>query len=286
MTAAGTTLRGPAGRASARGQVLLTGGMLVVLALSVAPLYWLVIAATHNSNQIFGRPPKVLPGSNLGSNISHLQQSIDYGRAVFNSVALATIYTLLGGVVCTMAGYGFAKFRFRGRGFLFGMLLSAIVIPSQVTLVPLFKMMLDLGWLNTYQAVILPNLALPFGIFLMRQSMLAVPDELLEAARTDGCGELRLFLRIVLPTVRPALAALAVFLFLFEWNDFVWPLVALRTQSSYTIPVALASLEGTYNVDYGQLMTGTAIGAIPIAVLFLFLQKQFVAGLLAGSVKE
>ncbi|MGW8552616.1 carbohydrate ABC transporter permease [Streptomyces tubercidicus] len=279
-------LTGPAFRVSPRGQVLLTGSLLVVLAFTVAPLYWLVIAATHTSHDIFAGAPKVVPGGALGTNLSNLETSVGFGRVVLNSVLLSLTYTLLGGIVCTLAGYGFAKYRFRGRGLLFGVLLLALVVPTQLTVVPLFKMMVDLHWLNTYQAVLLPNLALPFGIFLMRQSMRGLPDELLQAGRIDGCGELRLFLRIALPTMRPALAALALFLFLFQWNDFLWPLVALREKSSFTIPVALSSLQGTYNVDYGQLLTGTAVAAIPMAVLFLFLQKQFVSGMLAGAVKQ
>jgi lactose/L-arabinose transport system permease protein len=277
---------GPAFKASRRGQVLLTGVLLLLLAFTVAPLYWLTVAATHSSNAIVSTPPKLLPGGELGANLGHLQSSVNFGQVVLNSVTLAVAYTVLGSVVCTLAGYGFAKYRFRGRGALFGVLLLALVVPTQITIVPLFKMMLDLGWLNTYQAVLLPNLALPFGIFLMRQSMKSLPDELLEAGRIDGCRELSLFVRIALPVMRPALAALALFLFLFQWNSFLWPLVVLRDQASYTIPVALAALDGSYNVDYGQLLTGTAVSAVPMAVLFLFLQRQFVSGLLGGAVKQ
>lgn len=281
-----STLSGPAWRPRTSTQVLLTGGMLVVLALSVAPLYWLLIAATHKSKDIFGRPPKLVPGGELGTNLANLRADLGFGTVVLNSLVIAVLYTVFGCVVCTLAGYGFAKFEFRGRGLLFGMLLLAVIIPGQVTLVPLFKMMLELDWLNTYQAVILPNLALPFGIFLMRQSMKSVPDDILAAGRVDGCGEGRLFWQIALPTMRPAVAALAIFLFLFQWNDFVWPLVALRTEDAYTIPVALASLRGTHEIDYGQLLTGTAIGIVPIAVLFLFLQRYFVSGMLGTAVKS
>ncbi|MFJ8435017.1 carbohydrate ABC transporter permease [Kitasatospora sp. NPDC094019] len=276
----------PAFRASRRGQVLLTAGMLALLAFTVAPLYWLAIASTHTSHDIFGRPPHLLPGGELGTNLGHLEESVGFGRVVLNSLLLSVTYTVLGGIVCTLAGYGFAKFRFRGQGLMFSVLLLALVVPTQLTIVPLFKMMVNLDWLNTYQAVLLPNLALPFGIFLMRQSMSALPDELLQAGRIDGCGELRLFLRIALPTMRPALAALAMFLFLFQWNDFLWPLIALRDPASYTIPVALAALTGSSDVDYGQLLTGTAVAAVPMAVLFLFLQKHFVSGMLAGAVKQ
>jgi lactose/L-arabinose transport system permease protein len=147
-------------------------------------------------------------------------------------------------------------------------------------------MMLSLHWLGSYQALILPELALPFGVFLMRQSMSSFPTEIIESARIDGAGELRILLTIVLPTMRPSLAALAIFLFLGRWNDFVYPLVITRTPEQYTIPVALATLQGIGSTDYGQLLAGTAISIVPVLILFIFLQKQFVSGMFAGSIKE
>ena len=193
---------------------------------------------------------------------------------------------MFGLVVCTAAGYAFAKFRFRGQGFLFGAVLVTLALPSQVTLVPLFQIMVSLGWLDSYQALVLPNLALPFGIFLMRQTMYAIPDEMIQAARIDGASEFRAFAGIVVPTIRPAIAALAIFLFLAQWNDFVYPLVVLRTPESYTVPVALASLQGIGTTDYGQLLMGTMLSMLPVLILFLFLQRHFVAGILAGAVKQ
>ncbi|HEY9366793.1 MAG TPA: carbohydrate ABC transporter permease [Agromyces sp.] len=261
--------------------VIAAGAVLMLL-----PFYWLIIATTYPSREIFASPPNVLPGPAFFDNLSGLLSDTLFGRAIGNSVLVASVYTLLGLVVCTAAGYAFAKFEFRGRGLLFGAVLITLALPSQVTLVPLFQIMVTLGWLDTYQALILPNLALPFGIFLMRQTMQAVPDELLQAARVDGAGEFRVFSRIVLPTVRPALAALAIFLFLAQWNEFVYPLVVLRTPESFTIPVSLASLQGIGTTDYGQLMMGTFLSVLPILVLFLFLQRHFVAGILAGAVKQ
>lgn len=261
--------------------VIAAGAVLMLL-----PFYWLIIATTYPSREIFASPPNVLPGPAFFDNLSGLLSDTLFGRAIGNSVLVASVYTLLGLVVCTAAGYAFAKFEFRGRSLLFGAVLITLALPSQVTLVPLFQIMVTLGWLDTYQALILPNLALPFGIFLMRQTMLAVPDELLQAARVDGAGEFRVFSRIVLPTVRPALAALAIFLFLAQWNEFVYPLVVLRTPESFTIPVSLASLQGIGTTDYGQLMMGTFLSVLPILVLFLFLQRHFVAGILAGAVKQ
>jgi lactose/L-arabinose transport system permease protein len=273
-------------RRNTAGSIMLTSVLLIAVAVVLVPFYWLIVASTHSTAEVFDSPPPLLPGGHLLENLTGLEEGIGFSRVVLNSVLISTIYTLLGGLVCTMAGYGFAKYTFRGKEFFFGLLMLGLVIPSQVTLVPLFKMMLALDWLNTYQAIVLPNLALPFGIFLMRQSMSALPDELLSAGRVDGCGELRLFIRVVLPPIRPAIAALGIYLFLYQWNDFVWPLIALRTQDAYTIPLAIASLQGATETDYGQILAGTAVAAIPMALLFLLLQRHFVSGLLAGAVKE
>jgi lactose/L-arabinose transport system permease protein len=252
----------------------------------VAPLYWMVVASTHSSTEIFSTPPVLLPGDMFWENVRALVLDNGFGRAVANSFLIASAYTLIAGFVCTLAGYAFAKFEFRGKGVTFGLIMATLVIPAQVTLVPLFQIMLWLGWLDTYQAILLPNLAFPFGIFLMRQTMLAVPDEMLAAGRIDGCGEIGLLFRIVLPTMRPALAALAIYLFLAQWNDFLWPLIALRSPDSYTIPVALAALKGIGTTDYGQMLAGTTLSVVPAAIVFLLLQRHFVAGILTGAVKE
>lgn len=277
-----TAVRGSTmGRSLVLTTVIAAGAAFMIL-----PFYWLFIATTYHSNEIFSSPPHLLPGDAFFDNFVGLLTDTLFGRAMINSLIVSGTYTLLGLIVCTAAGYAFAKFDFPGRGPLFATVLVTLALPSQVTLVPLFQLMVSWGWLDTYQALILPNLALPFGIFLMRQTMLAVPDELLHAARVDGAGEFRLFLRIIVPTIRPALAALAIFLFLAQWNDFVYPLVVLRTPESYTVPVALATLQGIGTTDYGQLLTGTLLSTLPILLLFLFLQRQFVAGILAGAVKQ
>jgi len=254
--------------------------------LMLVPFYWLVVASTHRTRDIFSNPPNLVPGDQLWTNLYNLFTEAHFGAALQNSLLIALLYALFGAVVCTMAGYAFAKFSFYGQNVLFGMVLVILALPSQVTLVPLFQIMVSLGWLNTYQALILPNLALPFGIFLMRQTMQAVPDELIQAARVDGAGEFRIFMQIVLPTMRPALAALGIFMFLGQWNDFVYPLIVLRTPDAYTVPVALATLQGVSTTDYGQLLAGTAMSVLPVLGMFLFLQRQFVAGILAGAIKQ
>ncbi|MER7752256.1 carbohydrate ABC transporter permease [Kitasatospora sp. NPDC097643] len=257
-----------------------------ITGLSIGPFYWLVVATTHKDEEIFDWPPKLLPGGNLGHNLEHLQHRIGVLRVLGNSLLVAGVQTAGALVIALLAGYAFAKFRFRGRTLLFALLLSTLVVPEQVMLVPLFKMMMSFGLLDTYQALILPGLCVPFAIFLMRQSLTSLPDELLDAARVDGAGEFRVLWSVVVPVMRPVLAALSIFLFLGSWNQFVWPLVALRTREMHTLPVALATLHGTQaTTDYGAILSGTALSTLPMMVLFLVLQRQFISGLLAGATK-
>nr|WP_244984573.1 carbohydrate ABC transporter permease [Actinomadura citrea] len=184
-----------------------------------------------------------------------------------------------------MCGYALAKYRFRGRRLLLGAVLATMMIPFQVLLVPLFQMMASLGWVDTYQAVILPFLANSFGIFLMRQAFLGFPDELIESARIDGAGDLRIFYRVVLPVVRPQFGALVIFTFMTQWNAFLWPLLMLNTEDKYTAPVALYTLIGQSHVDYSGLILGSFLATLPLMLIFFLFQKQFVSGLLGGAVK-
>jgi multiple sugar transport system permease protein len=184
-----------------------------------------------------------------------------------------------------MAGYAFAKLRFRGRERLFQLLLAALVVPAQVAMLPLFLLMKQLGLVDSYWGVILPAMASVFGIFLVRQYARSIPDELVEAARIDGAGELRIFFRIVLPLLRPVLATLAVFTFMASWNDFMWPLIVLTGQEHYTLPVAIASLSREHVMDVELMMAGAVVTVAPVLALFLLLQRHYIHGLLLGSVK-
>src|SRR5690625_236658 len=254
--------------------------------ISILPFYWMFIGSTSSSGKILSTPPNLWPGDQLLTNWKNLNESVDILRVTFNSIFIATTFTVLSLSVTSIAGYAFAKFEFKGRDALFFMLLLALMIPYHVTLIPLFEMFVKLDWLNTYQSVILPQLAYPFAIFLMRQNMKGLPDSLIEAARVDGAGEFRIFFTVALPTMRPALAAVAIYLFMFQWNNFLWPLIILNTNDMYTLPVALSSLVGLTKVDYGQVMLGAAISVIPIMIVFLLLQRHFVSGILGGAVKE
>ncbi|MFG3531858.1 carbohydrate ABC transporter permease [Streptomyces sp. NPDC047917] len=262
-------------------RLLLAAGAVV----SLVPFLWMAIAATHSTSDLFHSPPPFLPGGRLLDNLVRLQDTIGFGRVLLNSVGIAVVHTALSSLISAMCGYGLAKYRFRGRGLLLGVVLATMMIPFQVLLVPLFQMMASVGWIDSYQAVILPFLANSFGILLMRQSFVDFPDELLESARIDGSGELRTFYRVVLPCVRPQLGALVIFTFMAQWNSFIWPLLMLNSEDKYTVPVALNTLTGLSHVDYSGLMLGSLLATLPLMLLFLLFQRQFVAGLLGGAVK-
>jgi lactose/L-arabinose transport system permease protein len=253
--------------------------------LSIIPFIWMIIAATRTTTEIFLSPPPLFPGTNGFENLIRLEEETGFGRVLLNSGLIAIIYTFFSAVLSAMTGFALAKYRFRGQGALFVVVLTTMMVPMQVLLVPLFQIMARLGWIDTYQAVILPFLANAFGIFLMRQSFMNFPTELLEAARIDGSTEFKTFFRIVLPIARPQLAALAIYTFMAQWNAFIWPLLMLNTEENYTIPLALNTMIGLSRVDYSGLMMGSLIATIPMLLVFLIFQRQFVQGLLGGAIK-
>ena len=220
------------------------------------------------------------------SNYRNLWKTVPYNRYFVNSVFIATASTLLTLFFCSLGGYAFAKYQFRGQKILFGILLASMMVPFQVLLVPLFGLMYDIGWLNSYKAIIIPFSVGAFGVFLMRQFIVTIPSELLDAARIDGCSEFGIYYRIVLPIIKPALGALTIYSFLGSWNGYLWPLIILRDEVKYTLPIGLANLVGIYRQDYGMLMAGTLLSLMPIVILFLAMQREFVQGITLGSVKE
>lgn len=261
--------------------------LLPLALLFLAPLYLMLIFSTHPETAIFSPNPPLWFGGAFGENFTQLQADTNFLRTLANSTVISTLYTGLSMGLTSLAGYAFAKFQFPGRKLLFGLILATLTIPTFVTIIPQFILVArDLGLSNTYWAVILPTLANTIGIFYMRQAFGAVPDDLLNAARIDGASEGRIFWQIALPIVRPALAALAILLFLASWNDYLWPLIVLTQKDSYTMPVALGTLVGLTRVSWGGIMVGTAIATIPFLVLFLALQRLFVAGIAGGAVKD
>ncbi|HEX5831936.1 MAG TPA: carbohydrate ABC transporter permease, partial [Gemmatimonadaceae bacterium] len=238
---------------------LVTGALVALL-----PLLWMVSASFMAAGEANSYPPRLLPRDPTTAHYVELFTRLSLGRYLLNSALVATVVTVLSTLVNSMAGYAFAKLRFRGRDRLFNVLAAGLVIPVQVAMLPLFLLMKQLGLVNSYWGVIIPGLASIFGIFLIRQYTLALPDELLDAARIDGAGELRIYRSIVLPTIAPVLATLAIWTFLATWNDFMWPLIVLSDESRYTLPVALASLVGEHAQDTELMMAGSVLTVLPV----------------------
>lgn len=270
------------------GRKVFTYVFLTIAALiSLFPFYFMFVSATNTNAEILSATPKLIFGSHLVENFKNLNKKMDILRILMNSTIMTVTYTALSIILHSMAGYALAKFEFKGKGLLFSLIMVTMMIPSQVMYVPLFTLMNNIGWADTYQSVVLPGLAGAFGIFLMRQNMLAFPTSLIEAARIDGCGEIGIFLKVVLPSQKPAIGALGIYMFMSMWNNFMWPLIILSTKSMYNFPVALAMLDGVaWRKDYGVVMLATVCAVLPIMIIFLIFQKQFVAGVMGGAVKE
>ncbi|MGH8798950.1 MAG: carbohydrate ABC transporter permease [Casimicrobiaceae bacterium] len=264
---------------------LVNGLLLAAAAATLFPLLWMLSVSLMAPGEASRYPPPLLPDRATLGNYRELFSRAGVGRYLVNSVFLAAAVTLLSLVFNVAAGYAFAKLRFAGRDRLFKLLLGALVIPSQVAMVPLFLLLKHLGLVNSYGGVIVPALASIFGIFLVRQYALSIPDELLEAARIDGATEFRIFRSIVVPALKPIIVTLAVFTLLGTWNDFMWPLIVLSDKALYTLPVALASLSREHVQDNELMMAGSVLTTLPVLLVFLALQRYYMQGLLAGSIK-
>jgi len=262
--------------------VLVTGGALLCL----FPFYWMVIVSTRSSADVFSFPPPLTPGGLFPQNVQSLLQSLPYGRNYLNSVLCATSVTVLMLFFDSLAGFAFAKYEFPGRDALFTFLLSTMMIPYTVTLIPWFIEMKWFGWINSYAALIIPSAVDAFGIFWMRQYIAgAVPGELIDAARIDGCGDFGIYHRVVVHIASPALGALGILTFLGNWNNLVGPLIIMRDPASFTLTVALRTLVGLRLTDYGALMAGTVLSVVPILLGYLAGARRFIAGITAGSLQ-
>ena len=267
------------------GALALNAALIVFGALSLIPLLWMVSASFMSTGEATTFPPPLVPARPTLSHYADLFGRLALGRYALNSAFIAVVTTLASLAINASAGYAFAKLRFRGRDMTFRTLIAGLAIPVQVAMLPLFLLVKALGLVNTYGGVIIPGLASIFGIFLVRQYALAIPDDLLDAARIDGAGEWRVFRSIALPAIRPVLATLALWTFLATWNDFMWPLIVLSDDRRYTLPVALAGLVGEHAQDVELMMAGAVVTVLPVLVLFLFLQRFFVEGVTEGAVK-
>jgi multiple sugar transport system permease protein len=265
--------------------IALHAALVLFGALSLLPLLWMVSASFMQTGEASTSPPPLLPQHPTIAHYADLFGRLALGRYALNSALVAVLTTTCALAINSSAGYAFAKLRFRGRDRTFRALAAGLAIPVQVAMLPLFLMIKALGLVNSYGGVIIPGLASIFGIFLVRQYALAIPDDLLDAARIDGAGEFRVFRSIVLPTIRPVLATLALWTFLATWNDFMWPLIVLSDDRRYTLPVALAGLMGEHAQDVELMMAGAVITVLPVLILFLMLQRYYVEGVTEGSVK-
>ena len=256
-------------------------------ALFAFPFYWLVVMATSRTSDIFSSPPRLVPGPEALANVGRLIERVDFLGAFANSVFVSVTATALTVAVAALSGFVFGMYRFPGRDWLFGILLVTMTLPTGVMLVPMFQIYVDLGWMNTYLPLIVPGAASAFGIFWMRQAAReSVQYEVMEAARVDGAGFLRVFWHVALPALRPAIAGFTVFQFMWNWNEYLWPLLVLNDQALYTLPVALQQLNGSYgNSDYPVVMAATLLATIPLIVLFLCFRRQVMSSVTSGAVK-
>ncbi len=266
--------------------VLVPAALVAGSVLALTPLVWMVSASLMRPGEASEFPPPFWPSRPTVANYVELFTRLSLGRALANSLLIAAATTLGVLLLNSMAGYAFAKLRFGGRERLFRILVSALVIPAPVAMLPLFLMLRSVGLVNTYLGAILPGTAGILGIFLIRQFARSIPDDVLDAARLEGAGEFRIYWTIVLPLLRPVLATLAIITFLATWNDFVWPLVILTDESRYTLPVALASLIAEHVPDTELMMAGSVLTVLPVLFLFLILQKQYIEGITLGGIKE
>ena len=257
-------------------------GTLIML----APFYFMFVFATHSRTEIFSLPPPMFFGNDLLNNLAILTKKIAFWRNLGWSVYVALASTLLTLLFCSMGGYAFAMFEFRFKKALFALVMGTMLLPSFMNMIPTFMIMDMLGWIDQPRALYIPGAASAFGIFLIRQFVTsAIPRELVEAARMDGCGELGIYWRIVLPLLKPALGTLGLITFIASWNNFIGPLIVMRSPDMYTLPLALRSLQSPVDTEWGALMAGSAIATLPLIVLFVLSSRQLISGLTAGAVK-
>jgi multiple sugar transport system permease protein len=260
--------------------------LLLLAVITMAPLVWMLAASFMSTGEASTFPPPFLPSHPTVQQYVGLFTRLNVAHYAANSAILSLAVTLVSLFVNSMAGYAFAKYRFAGREQVFRLLVASMIIPSQVTMLPLFLMLNKMGLVNTYFGVLIPGIAGIFGIFLIRQYALSIPDSLIEAAKMDGAGDFRVYWSVILPLCKPILITLAIFTFMGTWNDFLWPLIVMTDDSMYTLPVALASLSGEHVQDTELMMAGSAMTVLPVMLVFFALQKYYIRGIMAGGVKE
>ncbi|GGK93236.1 sugar ABC transporter permease [Sphaerisporangium melleum] len=289
------TQAGPARRSGARSKrdpfratPLTKVALGFTVLLSIFPIYWMVIIASRTNRDAVDVPPPLLPGGNLGENVQRVLNTEDahFITGLVNSLIVTSTVTFSVVIISTFAGFAFARLHFRGRNLLLGSILITMMVPlQQMGIVPLYQLMVSLGWVGTLKAVILPYLLNGFGVFMMTQyTDQAVPDELVEAARVDGASTMRIWWNVILPAVRPGMAVLALQTFMLNWNEFMWPLIVLSPENP-TVQVSISFLTAAHSTDYVLIFTGTALSVLPLVIVFVAFGRQIVGGLMEGAVK-
>ena len=273
-----------------RQSIIKTVGTYIALSaiafLMLFPLLWLIGTSFKSPTEdIFSFPPQIFPARPTWGNFTTVWETYPFGRYLVNSAVVSFLAVGLNLLLCSLAAYPLARLDFRGREFIFALILATIMIPFQIVMIPLYILAVNLGLRNTYLGIILPNLTSAFGIFLLRQALKAVPLELEEAARIDGCSELGIWWNIMIPAIRPALFTLAIFVFIGSWSDFLWPLIVLDDPDYYTLPLAVANLADSFSLDWRLVAAGSVISIAPILLLFLFLQRYIVPTDVGSGVK-
>lgn len=284
------TLPGKTWTSTGKNKVTVTDALRVVILVTAAlvaliPIVWLVLGSFKTPTELSARPPLLLPESWGISNYTDALTRFDFTTYLFNSVVVTIAATALTLAINSMAAYALAKYNFRGKNGLFLLTLATIMIPLQVILIPVYQVVASLGMVNTLWGLIIPAAATPTGVFILRQYMLSIPDELIEAARVDGSGEFRTFIQIVLPMCRPALAVVAILSIMWRWNDFLWPLVVAQSETVYTLPVALARFTAEETVPFNLIIAMSVVSILPVIILFLFFQRQIVTGIANTGIK-
>jgi multiple sugar transport system permease protein len=260
--------------------VVVLGALAVLL-----PLVWMLATSFKSESQVFGHPQRLFPTQFTLTGYHHVWQELPFARLFFNSVLFAGGVTVISLFFDSLAAYALARLRFRGRTLCFWLVLATLMVPFQITLIPLFVTVFKLGWLNSFQGLIVPRATNAFGIFLLRQFFMTIPRELDEAARIDGASEFLIYRKVILPLSKPALATLAIFHFMYNWNDFLWPLVITSSSHARTLPAGLTLFAGQFVIEHAVLMAGATISLLPLALAFLFAQKYFVRGIATTGFK-
>ncbi len=260
--------------------LLILGGLVMIV-----PFAWMISTSLKSGQYVLSMPPQLIPNPATLDSYRRIFELYPIGRMLFNSLFVAGLTTIGQLVTCSMAAYAFARLKFRGHNFVFLLYLATLMVPFQVTITPLFIMMRIFGWINTYQGLILPGVFSAFGTFMLRQAFMTIPTEYEEAAYMDGASPLTIFLKIILPLSKPALATLSVFAFMGSWNSFMWPLFIVREETLMTLPVGLATLQGRWLTEWNLVMAGAVITVLPMLLLYLFAQKYLVQGYVMSGLK-